>query len=86
MLKRYHDDGDYVIKWDLIVLYKDLQYKEKPIYIIDHDVRKLRTKEIKSVKVKWKHRPVEKATWKTEKDIRDKYHSCSSNQVLPYSF
>ncbi|KAK4734240.1 hypothetical protein R3W88_008501 [Solanum pinnatisectum] len=51
MLKRYHGDGDYIIKWNSIVLDKDLKYGEEQIAILDHDVRKLRTKEIKSVKV-----------------------------------
>ncbi|WMV08178.1 hypothetical protein MTR67_001563 [Solanum verrucosum] len=62
MLKIYHGDGDYIIKWDSIVLDKDLYYKDKPVTILDRDVRKMRTKEIKSVKVQWKHRPVEEAT------------------------
>ncbi|KAK4710081.1 hypothetical protein R3W88_004594 [Solanum pinnatisectum] len=52
---------------------KDLQYEEDPIAILDRDVRKLRNKEIKSVKVQWKHRPVEEATYEAEKDMRDKY-------------
>ncbi|KAH0669726.1 hypothetical protein KY285_023887 [Solanum tuberosum] len=73
MLKRYHGDRDYIIKWDSIVLDKDLQYEEEPNAILDRDVRKLRTKEIKFVKVQWKHRPVEKVTWKTGRDMRDKY-------------
>ncbi|KAK4723851.1 hypothetical protein R3W88_026630 [Solanum pinnatisectum] len=51
MLKRYHGDRDYIIKWDSIVLDKDLQYDEEPIAILDRDVCKLRTKEVKSVKV-----------------------------------
>ncbi|WMV58887.1 hypothetical protein MTR67_052272 [Solanum verrucosum] len=38
----------------------------EPIVILDRDVRKLRTKEIKSVKVQWKHRLVEEATWETK--------------------
>ncbi|WMV26604.1 hypothetical protein MTR67_019989 [Solanum verrucosum] len=71
--ERYHGDGDYNIKWDSIVLAKDLQYEKEPIAIHDRDVRKLRTKEIKSVKFQWKHRPVEEATWETEEDMRDKY-------------
>ncbi|KAK4708550.1 hypothetical protein R3W88_029475 [Solanum pinnatisectum] len=62
MLKRYHGDRYYIIKWDSIVLDKDLQYEEEPIAILDRDVHKLRTKEIKSVKVQWNHRPVEEAT------------------------
>ncbi|WMV59718.1 hypothetical protein MTR67_053103 [Solanum verrucosum] len=73
MLKRYHGDMDYIIKWDTIVLDKDLQYEEEPIAILDRDVRKLRTKKIKSVKVQWKHHPVVKATWEIERDMRDKY-------------
>ncbi|WMV41652.1 hypothetical protein MTR67_035037 [Solanum verrucosum] len=73
MLKRYHGDRDYIIKWDLVVLDKDLQYEEEPIAILDLDVRKLRTKENKYVKVQWKHRPIEEATWETQKDMRDKY-------------
>ncbi|WMV49812.1 hypothetical protein MTR67_043197 [Solanum verrucosum] len=73
MLKRYHGDGDYIIKWDSFVLDKDLQYEEEPVAILDRKMRKLRTKEIKFVKVQGKHRPVEEATWETEKDMRDMY-------------
>ncbi|WMV45961.1 hypothetical protein MTR67_039346 [Solanum verrucosum] len=62
MLKKYHDNGDYIIKWDSMLLHKDLQYAEEPIGILDCDFWKLRTKEIKSVKVQWKHRQVEEAT------------------------
>ncbi|KAH0716668.1 hypothetical protein KY290_012930 [Solanum tuberosum] len=70
---RYHGDGDYIIKWNSIVLDKDLQYEEEPIAILDRDVCKLRTKEIKFVmKVQWKYRPVEKATWETERNMQDK--------------
>lgn len=37
----YHGDTDYIIRWDYIVLDKDLQYVEEPIAIVDHHVRKL---------------------------------------------
>ncbi|WMV13720.1 hypothetical protein MTR67_007105 [Solanum verrucosum] len=73
---------DYIIKWDSVLLYKDLQYEEEPIAILDRDVQKLRTKEIMSMKVQWKHRPVEKATWETEKDLRDKTTSHPSRAVV----
>ncbi|XP_015081268.1 uncharacterized protein LOC107024835 [Solanum pennellii] len=73
MLKRYHNNGDYIIKWDLIVLDKDLHYEEEPNDILDRDVCELRTKVIKPVKAQWKHRSVEEATWETERDMRDKY-------------
>ncbi|WMV45652.1 hypothetical protein MTR67_039037, partial [Solanum verrucosum] len=48
MLKKGHGDGDYIIKWDSIVLDKDLRYEEELIVILGQNVRKLRTKEIKS--------------------------------------
>lgn len=48
MLKRYHGDGNYIIKCDSIMLIKYLQYEKKAIAIIDRDVC---PKEIKSVKV-----------------------------------
>ncbi|WMV13772.1 hypothetical protein MTR67_007157 [Solanum verrucosum] len=62
MLKKYHGDGDYIIKWDSILLDKDLQFEEEPVAILDPNVRKLRTKKIKSVKVQWEHRLIEQAT------------------------
>ena len=46
MFKFYHGDGDYIIKWDSVLLDKDLTYEEEPIAILDRDVRKLRMKEI----------------------------------------
>ncbi|WMV59644.1 hypothetical protein MTR67_053029 [Solanum verrucosum] len=50
---------------------------------MDRDVRKLRTKEIKSVKVQWKHRLVEEATWETDKDMRDKYPQLLDDSAQP---
>ena len=73
MFKRYHGYRDYIIMCDSILLDKDLQYEEESIKILDRDVRKLRTKDIKYVKVQWKHHLVEQDTWETEKDMQDKY-------------
>ncbi|KAH0673678.1 hypothetical protein KY290_026956 [Solanum tuberosum] len=65
---------------------KDLHYEEEPLAILDRDVRKLRTKENKSVKVQWKHRPVEEPTWEVERDMRDKYPQLFVDSVLLHSF
>ena len=51
------------------LLDKDLQYEEELIVIHDCGVRKLWTKEIMSVKVQWKNRPVKQATREIEKDM-----------------
>ncbi|XP_069152101.1 uncharacterized protein [Solanum lycopersicum] len=66
MLKKYHQGGDYVIQWDSVLLDQNLTFEEEPITILDRQIRKLRSKEIASVKVQWKHRPVEEATWETD--------------------
>lgn len=55
MLKNYHRDGDYIIKWGSILLEKNLQYEKKLITVPDWGVQKLRTKEIRFIKVQWKH-------------------------------
>ena len=51
MLKRYHDDEDCITKWYSILLDKDFQYEKELVKNLDHDVYKLRTKDIKSLKV-----------------------------------
>lgn len=38
MHKRYHRDGDYIIKCDLVLLNKYLAYKEELMVILDRDV------------------------------------------------
>ncbi|XP_059310951.1 uncharacterized protein LOC132062389 [Lycium ferocissimum] len=73
MLKKYHSDGSYIIRWDSVLLDENLSYEEEPISILDREVRKLRSKEIASVKIQWKHRPVEEVTWETESDMRSRY-------------
>lgn len=69
ILKKYHGDGDNIIKWDTILLGKDLQYEEEPVEIMDRDVRNMKTKHIKCVKVQWKYHQIEEATWKIKKDV-----------------
>ena len=73
MLRKYHQGGDHVIQWDSVLLDQNLTFEEEPITILDRQIRKLRSKEIASVKVQRKHRQVEEATWETESDMRSKY-------------
>ena len=51
MLKRYHGDGNYIIRWDSVLLDENLTYEEEPVAILDREVRKLRSREIASIKV-----------------------------------
>ena len=50
-----------------------LFYQEILIKILDHQVRKLRTMEVTSVKVHWRNQFVEEATSNTELDMKRRY-------------
>ena len=41
---------------------ENLSYKEVPVYILDHQVKKLRNKKVVSVEVLWRNHLVEDAT------------------------
>ena len=56
-----------------MLLDQNLTFEEEPIIILDRKIRKLRSKEIASIKLQQKHRPVEEATLETEFDMRSKY-------------
>ena len=87
MLKRYHGDGNYIIRWDSVLLYENLTYEEEPVSILDREVRKLRSREIASIKVQWKNRLVEESTWEKEADMRERYphlFTDSGTQFCPF--
>ena len=73
MLKKYHGDGNYIIRQDSVLLDENLSYEEEPLSILVREVRKLRSKEIASIKVQWKNRPVEESTWESEVDMQERY-------------
>ncbi|XP_069151952.1 uncharacterized protein [Solanum lycopersicum] len=73
MLRKYIPDESHVISLDSVELGPDLTFEEEPIAIFDKQVRKLRTKEVASVKVHWTHRTVGEATWETESYMRARY-------------
>ena len=84
MLKRYHGDGNYIIRWDSVLLDGNLSYEEDPVAILDREVRKLRSREIASVKVQWKNRLVEESTWEKEADMQEKYPHLFTNSGTPF--
>ena len=52
---------------------EDLSYEEVPVEILDRQVKRLRNKEIATVKVLWRNHLVEGATWEAEADMRSRY-------------
>ena len=79
MLKKYHGDGNYIIRWDSVLLDENLSYEEELVPILDREVHKLRSKEIASIKVQWKDRPVEESTWESEVDMKERYRRLLTN-------
>ncbi|XP_069154519.1 uncharacterized protein [Solanum lycopersicum] len=77
--EKYHGDGNYIIRWDSVLLEENLFYEEEHVAILDREVSKLRSKEIASIKVQWKNRPVEESTWESEADMRKRYPHIFTN-------
>ena len=73
MLKKYHGDGNYIIRWDSVLLDENLTYEKEPVDILDREIHKLRSREIASINVQWKNRLVEESTWEKEADMRERY-------------
>ncbi|KAK6149343.1 hypothetical protein DH2020_016868 [Rehmannia glutinosa] len=73
-LKKYQPDPEHIITRDTPPLMENLSYTERPIRIIDQQIRRLRKREIPMVKMVWQnHNRDEDATWEMEEDIRNQY-------------
>jgi len=66
MLRKYMTDPSHVLEVHPVELRDDMVYKVQPEAIVDRQVRKLRSKNIASVKVKWKGHSREEVTWELE--------------------
>ena len=62
-----------VVPANTLTVKDGLTYEEIPVVILDRQVRKLRTKEVASVKVLWRSQKVEEATWEAEEDMKSMY-------------
>ncbi|WMV40788.1 hypothetical protein MTR67_034173 [Solanum verrucosum] len=62
-------DPSLIIPTEDIGIKDSLSYEEIHVQILDHQVRKLRIKEVALVKVLWRNQFVEKDTWEAEEDM-----------------
>ncbi|WMV46275.1 hypothetical protein MTR67_039660 [Solanum verrucosum] len=82
MLKKFMGDPSLIIPTEDIGIKDSLSYEDIPVQILDRRVRKLRTKEVASVKVLWRDQFVEEATWEAEEDMKKRYpHLFESGEV-----
>ncbi|XP_070036773.1 uncharacterized protein [Nicotiana tomentosiformis] len=73
MLWKCIGDHSLITPIEDIHIAEDLSYAEVPVVILDRQVRKLRTKEVASVKVLWRNNNIEEMTWEAEEEMRKKY-------------
>ncbi|XP_049394635.1 uncharacterized protein LOC125858906 [Solanum stenotomum] len=66
MLRKYILYESHVLLLDSVDMGLDFTFEDKPIALLDRQVRKLRTKETVSVKVQRKHHSIGEATWEME--------------------
>ncbi|WMV19382.1 hypothetical protein MTR67_012767 [Solanum verrucosum] len=83
MLKKCMGDPSLIIATEDIGIKDSLSYEEIRFHILDRQVRKLRTKEVTSVKVLWRNQFVEEATWEAEKDINKRYPLLFKSGEIP---
>ncbi|XP_070010044.1 uncharacterized protein [Nicotiana sylvestris] len=74
MLRKCIGDPSRVVPFKDVQVIEDLSYEEEvPVAILDRQVRKLRTKDVASVKVLWRNRNMEEMTWEAEEEMKSKY-------------
>ena len=69
MLKKYHPDPSHVLQSENIEINEALTYEEKPVKLLDHNMKELRNKRIPPVKVLWRNHGIEETTWEVEEAI-----------------
>ncbi|XP_060175500.1 uncharacterized protein LOC132606150 [Lycium barbarum] len=73
MLRKCIGDPSRIFPSDEIQVTEELSYEEQPIVILDRQVRKLRNKDVASVKVLWRNNNREEMTWEAEEQMKEKY-------------
>ncbi|WMV30506.1 hypothetical protein MTR67_023891 [Solanum verrucosum] len=73
MLKKCMGDPSLIIPTEDIEIKDSLSYEEIHVQILDHQVCKLRTKEVASVRVFWRNQFVEEATREVEENMKKIY-------------
>ena len=72
-LKKCIGDPEFIFHIEGLGVKDKLSYEEVPVQILDRQVKKLRNKEVVSVKVLWKNHLVERATWEVEGNMKSRY-------------
>lgn len=63
-------------------LTQSLQVEQRPVRILDRQIRRLRSKEVPLVRVLWRSAELEEETWETEAEMRIRYPDLFSAQQV----
>ena len=74
MLKKWISDLESILPNEGLCVKDKLSYEEVSFQILYRQVKKLRKKDVVSVKVIWKNQLAEGATLEAEGDIKSRYH------------
>ncbi|KAK4713515.1 hypothetical protein R3W88_019422 [Solanum pinnatisectum] len=73
MLKKCIGDPVSIIPIEGLGVDESLSYEDVPVDILDRQVKRLRNKEVASIKVLWRNHLVEGAIWEDEADMKSHY-------------
>ncbi|XP_070036514.1 uncharacterized protein [Nicotiana tomentosiformis] len=73
MLRKCIGEPSRVVPIEDIHVTEDLSHEEVSMAILDRQVRKLRIKDVASVKVLWRNKNTEEMTWEVEEEMMSKY-------------
>ena len=73
MLKKCLGDPASTLPVEGLQVDENLSYEEVPVEILDRQLKRLRNKEVATVKVLWRNHLFEGATWEAEADMRSRY-------------
>jgi len=73
VLKKCIGDPVSILTLEGLGVNENLSYEEVPVEILDRQFKKLRNKEVASVKVLWRNHLVEGETWEAEADMMSCY-------------
>ena len=73
MLKKFLGDPTSILPVEGLGVNENFSYEVVPVEILDRQVKRLRNKEISTVKVLWRNHLVEGATLDTEDNMRSHY-------------
>ncbi|XP_012468880.1 uncharacterized protein LOC105786958 [Gossypium raimondii] len=73
MLRKYRSNPSHVVSVEEIEVRLDLTFEEEQVQILDRDIKLLRSKSIRLVKVLWQNHDTKKATWELEDSFRQQY-------------